>query len=463
MRKYIQRSFGVWSLRAVLLGSLMASGLVHAVEQAASVDELLRLVKSAKISESKQHKQREKEFLGAKSEQQRLLGRAKAEKIAQERKSEQLEQLFAENEIKLEAQNELLQRRLGSLKELFGHLTSTAGDAVATMEQSIVSVQFPGRTARLQELINKMSSNTKLPTLEEIEGLWFEIHREMIESGRVVHFAAEFIRANGEKANQDVVRVGSFNLMSDGLYLMYEPGTGVLSELPRQPSGSTVKAASNLQASSEGFVRTGIDPTGPSGGSLLRALIDTPTLIEKWHQGKEIGYIISAVGALAIALALWRFLVLSGVSRKVNAQLKSDQANDNNPLGRVLLVADQHIGLDAESMELKLHEAILKERPKIEFGINLLKIIAMVAPLGGLLGTVTGMIVVFQQITVFGAGDPKMMAGGISQALVTTVLGLVVAIPTVLMHTWVNGYAQRILHIMEEQSIGIVASKAEHS
>lgn len=463
MRNPTQSNTGVSLIKTVIAAGLMVASTALAAEQAASVDELLRLVRSAKISESKEHKQREAEFLSAKGAQQRLLSNAKAEKAAEERRSEQLERTFAENEVKLEEQNKLLQRRLGSLKELFGHLTSTAGDAVATMEQSIVSAQFPDRTASLEELIEKMSSNTRLPALEEIESLWFEIHREMIESGKVVQFPAEFIRASGEQVSQNVLRVGSFNLMADGDYLMYEPGSGTLSELPRQPKSALVSAARERQSSGEDFVRVGIDPTGPSGGGLLRALIDTPTLVEKWHQGKEIGYIISAVGVLAILLALWRFVVLSGVSRKINAQLKSEQANDNNPLGRVLLVADQNATLDAESMELKLHEAILKERPKIEFGINLLKIIAMVAPLGGLLGTVTGMIVVFQQITVFGAGDPKMMAGGISQALVTTVLGLVVAIPTVLMHTWVNGYAQRILHIMEEQSVGIVAEKAERT
>ncbi len=451
------------SISGFIIGGLLISGGAYAAQQAASLDELLQMVKSAKINESKEHKKREQMFLSAKSEQKRLLKEAKSEKKTEENKSERLEKLFAENEIKLEAQNEQLQRRLGSLKELFGHLTSTAGDAVVNMEQSLVSVQFPDRTDKLEDLIEKMSSNTRLPSLAEIESMWFEAHREMVEAARVVRFPAEFIRANGEKVTQEVVRIGSFNLVSEGRYLMYSPNSGVLSELPRQPGSAFTKAAKALQTSTDGFVRTGIDPTGPSGGGLLRALIDTPTLLEKWHQGREIGYIISVVGVVAILLALWRFIVLSSVSRKINAQLRSDQPNENNPLGRVLLIAEKNAGLDAESMELKLHEGILKERPKIESGVNLLKIIAMVAPLGGLLGTVTGMIVVFQQITIFGAGDPKMMAGGISQALVTTVLGLVVAIPTVLMHTWINGYVQRILHIMEEQSVGIVAEQVERS
>ncbi len=127
----------------------------------------------------------------------------------------------------------------------------------------------------------------------------------------------------------------------------------------------------------------------------------------------------------------------------------------------MLQVGADNAGLDPESLELKLHEAVLKERPEIEAGLNLLKVISMVAPLMGLLGTVTGMIQVFQQITVYGAGDPTIMAGGISQALMTTVLGIVVAIPTIFMHTVVKSRADNIIHILEEQATGMIAQKAE--
>ena len=118
--------------------------------------------------------------------------------------------------------------------------------------------------------------------------------------------------------------------------------------------------------------------------------------------------------------------------------------------------------MDTETLELKLSEGVLKETPKLESGLTLLKIIAAVAPLMGLLGTVTGMIITFQAITIFGAGDPKAMAGGISGALITTVLGLlVVAIPTVLLHTVVNGRAQRVIHILDEQTTGMIAEHTE--
>jgi biopolymer transport protein ExbB len=119
--------------------------------------------------------------------------------------------------------------------------------------------------------------------------------------------------------------------------------------------------------------------------------------------------------------------------------------------------------MDPETLELKMAEAVLSETPKLESGLTLLKIIAAVAPLMGLLGTVTGMIITFQAITIFGAGDPKAMAGGISSALVTTVLGLLVAIPTVLLHTVVNGRSQRIIHVLNEQATGIVAEHSERA
>lgn len=444
---------------SLLAGSLLVATPAFAVEQAASVNELMKLIESARVNESAEHRQREAEFQKAQANQQSLLAQAKSTLANEEGRSARLESSFDDNDEKIEVLRKQLDERLGSLKELFGHLTSTAGDVRANLKQSVVSAQYPGRTEFLDELIAKMSSDTKLPKLEEIERLWAVMSREMAESGKVVKFPAAVIKADGEQVQQEVVRIGLFNLVSDGAYLDYNQGKII--ELARQPSSQTGGAAS-LQSSGGGFTAVGIDPSGPSGGNLLEALVDTPSLQEKWHEGGLVGYIITGVGVFGVLLAIWRFIVLFGISSRVSAQLKNpNEPKESNPLGRVLKVAKDNPNSDAESLELKLHEAVIKERPAIEAGLNLLKIIAMVAPLLGLLGTVTGMIVTFQQITIFGAGDPKAMAGGISQALVTTVLGLCVAIPTVLLHTLVNGRAQRVLHVLEEQSAGIIAENAE--
>ncbi|RZV51835.1 MAG: MotA/TolQ/ExbB proton channel family protein, partial [Pseudomonadales bacterium] len=298
------------------------------------------------------------------------------------------------------------------------------------------------------------------PTIAEIEKLWFELQREAIEQGKIVEFNTTVTSPDGGELPTDVVRVGSYNAISkDGQYLRYMDGT--LSVLPRQPKPAQLEAAAALASLDSGYHRFGVDPTGPTGGSLLSAFINTPTLVERWHQGRQVGYVITAVGVVGLLIAFWRWIALQLTGMKVNSQLKSEKANLNNPLGRVLAVHEENPDMDTETLELKLNEAVLKEIPKLESSLTLIKIIAAVAPLLGLLGTVTGMIITFQSITIFGAGDPKTMAGGISSALVTTVLGLVVAIPTLLAHTIVNGRAKRVIHILEEQAAGIIARNAE--
>ncbi|WP_288131510.1 MotA/TolQ/ExbB proton channel family protein [Microbulbifer sp.] len=445
---------------AVAAAGLISVSAVAQDEKATSLDQLLKMVQQSKISESAEHKKREAEFRRQKSNQASLLSQAENTRASEEARSAALEEKYEAQELLVQQKRQQLDERMGSLNELFGHMTSTAGDLRANLDTSLVSAQYPGRGEFLDKLIEKMNSQTKLPTIQEIERLWYELQRETVESGKVVKFNSTVILPDGEQAEQEVVRVGNFNIVSNGKYLEMNDNHK-MAELIRQPSGKYQGMASDLQAATSGFTAFGVDPTGPTGGSYLKAMIASPSIVERWHQGKIVGYIITAVGVFAVLLAIWRLIVLSGVNAKVNSQLRSSTPNTNNPLGRVLSVAEENKGVDGETLELKMEEAVLKERPAIESGLNLLKIIAMVAPLLGLLGTVTGMIITFQAITIFGAGDPKAMAGGISSALVTTVLGLCVAIPTVLLHTVVNGRAKRILHILDEQSAGIVAENAE--
>ena len=431
-------------------------------QEAKSLDELLQMVKQGGVADAREQKAREQRFINARYEQKKMLDEANKTLESEEKRSSNLENTFEENETVLNEKQRQLKERLGTLTELFGHLTSTAGDMRSNFQTSIVSVQYPNREQFVDDLIEKMAGAEDLPSIDEIERIWFELQREMTESGRVVKFNTEVTTAGGEKTQQEVVRVGTFNLVnSDGDYLQYIPENGTVAVLARQPSGAYNSWAADLASASSGVTPFGVDPTGPTGGSYLAALIDSPTLTERWHQGGVVGYVITAVGVLALLIAVWRLVVLSIEDMKVGAQLKSSTANDNNSLGRVLKVHEQNPNMDAETLELKLSEAILKETPRLERSLNLLKIIAAVAPLLGLLGTVTGMIITFQSITIFGAGDPKTMAGGISSALVTTVLGLVVAIPTLLAHTVVNGRAKRIIHTLEEQAAGIIARNSE--
>ena len=444
-----------------LCGALAVSGGSAFAQQAKSLDELLGFVKQGQTTESRENRQREQRFANDKAGQAAELKRAQDERARQEALSTELENAFEENELMIAAKEELLTEKLGTLKELFGHLTSAAGDLITNFENySLASAQYPGREIFLQELVERMNNSTGLPSIEEIERVWYELLREIRETGAVTTFSADVSSPGGESTERQVLRVGSFNIVDmDGNYLSFQ--NGKLSELARQPSGPYTGWAAELASASGGLNPFGVDPTGPTGGSYLAAIIGTPTLAERWHQGGYVGYAITALGIFAFLLAIYRFSVLTTVGGRVSAQLRSDKANTNNPLGRVLKIHEDNPAMDTETLELKLSEGVLKETPELESGLTLLKIIAAIAPLMGLLGTVTGMILTFQAITIFGAGDPKAMAGGISSALITTVLGLLVAIPTVLMFTIVNGRAQRIIHILDEQTTGMIAEHTE--
>tara|TARA_R110002096_G_scaffold14719_7_gene51833 strand:- start:7989 stop:9365 length:1377 start_codon:yes stop_codon:yes gene_type:complete len=423
-----------------------------------SLDDLLKKVKGGRIQDSRENAARIDAFKANKGRQLQLLADAKAERTREESRSEALETAFEENDLKIVDLEAALKERLGSLKELFGVLQQASGDARGQFENSLTQVQFPDRGEFLTELAQKMGQTSRLASLEEIERLWFELQREMTESGKVVRFPATVVTSTGDETEWEVTRIGAFNVVSNGKYLQFAPETGRLIELGRQPQQRYLDKVIGLEAASAGAVPFGVDP---SRGQILSLLVQAPDLRERIDQGGVVGYVIIGLGCLALLIALERFLILTFTGLRVSAQARKPDQPGRNPLGRILRVYHDNPKTDVETLELKLSEAILKETPKINRMLMFLKIIAVVAPLLGLLGTVTGMIITFQAITLFGTGDPKLMAGGISQALVTTVLGLCVAIPTVLMHTLVASRARRVNQVLEEQATGMIAQHAE--
>lgn len=450
-------------MKKVFLSGLIALSSVAfmtpamAQGEAATLEELSQMVREASISDTQESRERIAAFQQQQQQRQSMLNAANAERDREERRSEELKAIYDENELVIADKQQQLTERLGTLRELFGHLTGFIGDVREGIDTSIVSAQYPGRTEFMEEMVAQMASQTELPSIENINRVWSETLDQIIEGGKVVKFTAPV----GEDPAREVVRVGNYNLVSNGDYLSYDPNTGRISVLPSQPSGYQ-SAAADLQNSSQAVNSFGIDPTGPSGGSFLGALVAMPDWGERLStQGGLVGYVLMGLLSIAVLIAIAKFVQLTLLSGKIRAQLKSSSANTNNPLGRILAVHEAAPNVDTETLELKLNEAILKERPGIEAWLNALKIIAAVGPLLGLLGTVTGMILTFQGIALYGAGDVGGMAGGISQALITTVWGLIVAIPTILLHTLVNSQAMRIIHILDEQAAGIVAEKAE--
>ncbi|MEJ8569211.1 MotA/TolQ/ExbB proton channel family protein [Elongatibacter sediminis] len=426
--------------------------------ESVSLDELLQQVKRGRVADAEENRTRLQEFQRNRANQQQALADLKAERAREEQRSATLEARFATNDEEIIELERALQERLGDLKELFGVLQQAAGDARGNFDSSLTQVQYPERSEWLTEFAQKMGSTNRLPTLQEIERLWFELQREMTESSKVSRFTTTVVSAEGEEQQREVVRVGLFNVVSDDKYLEYVQETGRLVELARQPQSRFTNRAEELFEADSGMTAFGVDPTR---GQLLGLLVQAPSLIERIKQGQIVGYTIITLGVIGLAIALWRLLILTGVGAKIRSQSRNLEKPGNNPLGRVIKIAHDHPNVDVEGLELKLGEAILKETPKLNAMLPFLKIIAVVAPLLGLLGTVTGMIITFQAITLYGAGDPKLMAGGISTALITTVLGLCVAIPMVFLHTLVASRARRLTQILQEEAAGMLSERAE--
>ena len=454
-------------LKILLFGALSFSslGLMAQEEkpqsQALSLDELLELVKSGKFAESEEATKRENRFNREKNRQQTLLANAKAERAKLEAIATSLEATFEANEAKLNLLEDQLKTRLGSLYETFGHLQGVASDTEDYFKTAITSGQFgKDREVFLGDLAKKMGEGVSVATIEEIEELWYELSRELVASGTVEKFKATVIDNDGESTVEDVVRIGNFNAVAEGKYLTYLSKRGAYETLPRQP-GRYLDGTYDIFDEDSGFVQFAVDPTGPQGGALLVNLISLPSFFEQIQYGRITGYTIILLFLIAIGVFGWRFYALFTINGAVKKQAAGESAAEN-PLSRIFAVADQN-RTDTETLELKLAEQILIERAEIDQYIWVVRLIAVISPLLGLFGTIIGMINTFQAITLFGTGDPKTMAGGISEALVTTMLGLMCAIPATFMAAALSNYSKGILAILEEQSTGMVAVRAEET
>ena len=432
--------------------------VLSSIASAQTLDELARIVRDAATAETKINQQREARFVKERNNQRNLLGQARQELVNENARSDRLRDEYDLNERALAELETTLAERMGNLGELFGVVRQASGDIQAALDDSMVSAQAPGRTQFLSDLAQRR----ELPTVPELRQLWSAMVTEIAESGKVEKFNAVVERTSGEKQEMEIVRVGVFNAVSDGAFLDWDTSKSRenLIELARQPAARFSSMAGDLQSASPGeVVAFSVDFTR---GQILRAVVQSKTPIERVKEdGGVVGYVIIGVGLFGLLLCLWKGFSLYTTGGKMSRQLKSDTANKSNPLGRVLAVYTDNPDSDIETLELKLDEAILRETAPIETGLSFIKVLYVVAPLLGLLGTVVGMIATFQMITLFGTGDPRMMAGGISTALVTTVLGLVVAIPLTLLHSFLQGKAKALIQVLEEQAASIIARMAE--
>ena len=434
--------------RILMVLTLCSPVLVNA--QPADLDALLRDIQQLRSTEQAAMREREAQFVAERDQQQRRLGDAEQALAQVQAEADRLQAEFDRQAAALEAGEAELAQRSGNLGELFGVVRQAAGDTRSQWQDSLLNMQFPERS----EMLDQLAESRRIPTVEALETFWFALQQDMTASGKVPRFEAPVVGVDGQQRELPVVRVGPFTAVQDQDYLIYQADAGRLLVADRQPEGRGL--IDDFTTPREGLADLRVDPTR---GNVLQQLQQTPSLLERVHQGGLVGYVILALGALGLLLALWRLAWLQRTSGRVDRQVDDlDNLKRDNPLGRVLGVIGNHPRLEQlDTLELKLDEAILKETPALERWQGLIKLLAAVAPLLGLLGTVTGMIATFQAITLFGTGDPKLMAGGISQALVTTVLGLVVAIPLLFMHGLVAARSKALIQLLEQQSAGLIA------
>ena len=447
--------FTASALRLTLATSVfLFASSTFAQEDAESLDELLQDVRERAAEVTQENSERETGFREQRDQQQTILENTLAELQEQTERGNRLRAQFDSNELELEQLNETLRIRTGDMGELFGVFRQQAADTRSIIDGSLVSAQTPGRRQKISRLVEM----SRIPIIADLQELQVLLLEEMIESGAIVRFAAEVDDASGASITDEVVRVGVFNVLGDEGYLLADQADSRLSILPRQPAGRVVRVAKKYFNATSGNIRLAIDP---SRGSLLSLVILAPGIVEQATYGGGIGYVIILMGIVGFVIAILRFLSLRKVGAQISRQLKATTVTDDNPLGRVLKVYTENKTIAVDVLERKLDEAILRETPQLERFQGIVKVIAGIAPLMGLLGTVVGMIRTFQTITLYGTGDPKLMADGISQALVTTVEGLVVAIPLVFLYALIADKSRELIEILEEQSAGIIARHAE--
>jgi biopolymer transport protein ExbB len=449
--------------------TLSLAALPAAAQQTAatSLDILLDQVRNVRAEEIRKIGEWEQEFRGASAaEQATLLRNAEARRQAVQTSSDQLSDTYADNELRINEVNRELVEKANTLglTEVFGLARQTAGEAAVVLQQSLLTTQFPdalGEGGR-DRFLREFSAGRSTPTAAELERVWLELQAEMTAQGKVARYTAPVVQPSGESVESEVVAIGPFSATANGQFLAYVPALGALNVLPRQLPGEFMGVAEDFEDADGGYARAVVDQTR---GVLLGLYVERPTLMERVELGETIGYVIIFVGALGAVLFVIQLLSLIRVRIAVRQQIKNlDQPRADNPLGRVLLAfkgSAQNIEEDSDIAELRISEAVLHEVPKLERSQAYLRLAVAAGPLLGLVGTVWGMILTFQSITETGSADPKLMATGIGQAMIATVLGLGIAIPLLFGNALLNSMSRTVVQMLDEQSAGILAESIE--
>lgn len=414
---------------------------------------LVQQATQEKAQQQQHNQQREAGFVQTAQELQAAKAELLAERNRLQKEADQLSSQFSDNENTLARLEETLRLETGSLGEMFGVVRQNAKELQSELDQSVTGVEPRAH----QQSIDDVVAAKTLPSMAQLRGLWQAMSEEIRASGQIQTTEIRWLNGQGETQTVPALRLGSLGLISEQGYVKWDNARQ--QALSYQQLPSDFPTFSHIRTLVDGDVVT--MKVDPSRGVLLEQLALTPTLSQRLQAGGVIGNVILVLLGVGLIIALYRGAILATLRQKIKAQLKNPEQPGNNPLGRILAVYNKEQQRSVEALELRLLEAVVDEQNHLETGLSMLKLLAALAPMLGLLGTVTGMIETFQVITQFGNGDPKVMAGGVSMALVTTVEGLIAAIPLLLAHNILSAQAEAIRNILEKQGIGLVAQQAE--
>lgn len=421
--------------------------------------ELLEQAKNARDSARNIDAKREQEFREARNNQQQLLEQAEADLAAAKQRSEDLRKNFTEKQQRIAASQQQLEVAQGDLAGLFSAAKDASGNLQATIASSLLAIDHQPALAVLSNIAsNRDSDNTR--SAQELDALNNWLLQTAIATGEIMRFKTDVVQLDGSRRAEEVVRIGVFNAISGTDYLEFIPDINSLQVLTRQPPESAQMTAGEFSQARDSQTMF-VDPTS---GSLLSALVARPDFMARVEQGGVVGYVIIGLAALGVLIVIVRLVALFISGLKIWRQRRRlNNLSSKNALGRVLLAADQAELVDShhENLELRLDEAVLKETPHLERGLAIVKLLAAIAPLLGLLGTVVGMIETFYTISIYGTGDPKLMADGISQALVTTMLGLIAAIPLLGSYVLLWLLSNRLIHTLDQESASLLVRRFE--
>ena len=373
-------------------------------------------------------------FLDLIDEREGMLAKSKNDLRLENERNARLEKEFEENEKVLAELEERLQIKIGVLGELFGVARQFAGELLSSSESAYTFTEFPERGDKLKEI-----GKIQVHSIEELEVLWLEYFNEIVASGEVKEFKSKIINSKGDSFKDNIVRYGLFSASYKSEFIKPINELNGFELLQRQPEKSILRNLKRHQRSDE-YKTASIDPTR---GFLLSLYLDKAGWIERIAQGKSVGFIIILIGIIGVAFSSYKIYFLNE-SKKI-----LEDSNQTNVIQD--MIDNIKKAKSYQSKENIIDELISNYSSKLDWGVSWIKFVAAVAPLLGLLGTVIGMIETFQAITLFGTGDPKQMAGGISQALITTMLGLMVAAPLLGFYTYISDRVNTLVQIVEEK------------